>query len=143
MQHSTDTAYAFFWGGGFSVVSYLIGGWDNLIVALSIFMIVDYITGIMIGINDRKLNSKIAFKGIMKKAAMFLAIIVAVQLDSITGDGEGYFIRYTLIMFLIGMEGISIVENMGHLGIKLPAIISERFAQLREEPEKKREDDAS
>lgn len=135
MQHTTDTAWSFFWAGGFSVISYLIGGWDNLTAAFAILMVVDFLTGVMIGANERRINSKIAFKGIMKKAAMILAIIVAVQLDKITGDGEGYFIRYAMLLSLIGMEGLSIVENMGRLGVRFPSQVSAIFTQLKDQGE--------
>jgi toxin secretion/phage lysis holin len=76
------------------------------------------------------LSSTIGFRGLMKKAAMLLAVVVAVQLDAIFGN-QGQFMRYAMIMSLIGLEGISLVENWGHLGFKVPKIISDSFTQLK------------
>lgn len=135
MQHNTDTLYSTFIGGSSTALAYFLGGVDQLITALGIFMIIDYATGCMVGFSTGKVGSKIAFKGIMKKAAMILAVVLAVQLDYISGSG-GSFMRNTMVMFLIGMEGISIVENLGHLGVKIPKQISQVFAQLKEENEK-------
>lgn len=97
-------------------------------------MATDYITSGMVGIMIGTFGSKVAFKGIMKKAASIFTVIVAVQLDLVTGTG-GNFMRNTMIMFLIGMEGISIIKNLGNLGVKVPKQISNVFAQLKEEPD--------
>ncbi|WP_309087245.1 phage holin family protein [Domibacillus sp.] len=136
MQHNTDTLYSTIVGGGLSALAYLIGGIDQLAQALVIFMATDYITGGMVGIMTGTFGSKVAFKGIMKKAASMFAVILAVQLDLVAGTG-GNFMRNTMIMFLIGMEGISIIENLGNLGVKVPKQISNVFAQLKEEPDVK------
>ena len=130
MNHNTDTAYTFLIGGGFSAVSFLVGGFDNLLLALVIFMTLDYMTGLMIGWQTKTLSSSIGFKGLMKKAAMLFAVIVAVQLDSIFGN-DTKFMRYAMIMYLIGLEGVSLIENFGHLGFKVPKQVSDAFAQLK------------
>ncbi|OES45797.1 phage holin family protein [Domibacillus iocasae] len=136
MQHNTDTLYNTIVGGGLSALAYLVGGIDHLITALGIFMMTDYATGWMVAIQTKNFNSAVGFKGIMKKTAMIFAVIIAVQLDTISGTG-GQFMRNTMIMFLIGMEGISFIENLGHLGVKVPKQISSVFAQLKEDNETK------
>ncbi|OLN21913.1 holin [Domibacillus antri] len=135
MQHNTDTLYSTVIGGSSAALAYFVGGVDHLITALGIFMAIDYLMGLMIAVGNKTLSSEIGFKGLMKKAGMILAVIVAVQLDLISGTG-GQFMRNTMIMFLIGMEGISIIENLGHLGVKVPKQISSVFAQLKEDNEK-------
>jgi len=132
MNHNTDTAYTFLVGGGFSALSFLVGGFDNLIIALVIFMTADYITGMMVGWKTKTLSSAIGFNGLMKKTAMILAVVVAVQLDSIFGN-QGQVMRYAMIMGLIGLEGVSLLENWGNLGFKVPKVISESFIQLKNE----------
>ncbi|OAH53061.1 holin [Domibacillus aminovorans] len=132
MQHNTDTLYNTIIGGGISALAYLIGGIDQLATALGIFMISDYLTGWMVAIYRKNFNSAVGFRGIMKKTAMIFAVIMAVQLDLISGGGQ--FMRNMMIMFLIGMEGISIIENLGHLGVNVPRQISAVFAQLKEDP---------
>lgn len=132
MNHNTDTMYTFLIGGGFSGVSFLMGGFDNLILSLVIFMTLDYITGLMVGFQTKTLSSNIGFKGLMKKTAMLFAVIVAVQLDGLFGN-EGQFMRYAMVMYLIGLEGVSLIENFGHLGFNVPKQISDAFTQLKNE----------
>ncbi|OAH53913.1 holin [Domibacillus aminovorans] len=136
MQHNTDTLYTSVLGGSISAVAYFVGGVDHLVKALVIMMIIDYMTGLMIAWSNKTVSSEIGFRGLMKKTSMIFAVVVAVQLDNISGTG-GQFMRNTMIMFLIGMEGISFIENLGHLGVKVPKQISSVFAQLKEETETK------
>ncbi len=136
MQHSTDTLWTVFTGGGISVIAYLVGGVDNLIIALGVLMAADFISGVMTAFTVKNISSKSAFQGLMKKSAMILAVIVANQLDVITG-GTGQFMRNAMLMFLIGTEGISFIENLGKLGVKVPVQISSAFSQLKDKGEDK------
>ncbi|KIL71964.1 Holin [Bacillus badius] len=133
MQHNTDTLWNTVMGGAFMSAAYLFGGVDQLVIALIILMSIDYITGLGVAFFFKKnVESKKAFKGLMKKAAMLLAVIVANQLDIVSGSG-GHFMRNAMILFLIGLEGISFIENLGHMGVQVPAQISHAFAQLKED----------
>ncbi|GCD83654.1 hypothetical protein PTHTG4_27180 [Parageobacillus thermoglucosidasius] len=134
MKHNTDTLWTTVTGGSTSAIAYLIGGIDHLSIALGIMMAVDYVSGVMAAISGKAVSSKTAFKGLMKKVAMILAVVVANQLDVVTGSGN--FMRNTMIMFLIGSEGISFVENLGRLGVSIPVQISKVFAQLKEDSNK-------
>ncbi|MFL0365392.1 holin family protein [Pseudobacillus sp. 179-B 2D1 NHS] len=136
MQHNTDTLWNSVWGGGTVAASYLFGGMDDLLLWLMIMMGIDYVTGIMAGINDRKLSSKLAFKGLAKKTAMLLMVIVGNGVDYIVGS-DTHVARNAMILFLIGTEGISLIENAGKLGVTVPAQISKVFAQLKDENEEK------
>lgn len=127
---STDSLWTGITGGITVYVSYLLGGIDNLLTAFIILMACDYLTGITAGFYDKKVSSKSAFKGLMKKGAMFVLVIVANQLDIITGSGD--VARNAVITFLIGVEGISIIENLGRMGIKVPSVISNAFTQLKD-----------
>lgn len=147
MNETTNTAYTFFIGGGFSIAAYLIGGFDNLILSLVIMMAVDFVLGIMIAARDGYVQSRRievsgiqeevrvgvssnkAFFGLMKKMAMLLGVVVAVRLDMMMGN-EGDFTRNAAIMAFIGMEGISFIENMDKLGVQLPRVFTESFAQM-------------
>ncbi|MEK4030780.1 phage holin family protein [Pseudobacillus sp. FSL P4-0506] len=135
MQHNTDTLWNTFTGGAFMSAAYLLGGIDHFVIALIILMAADYISGLIVAFFFKKnVESKKAFKGLMKKAAMLLAVIVANQLDIVAGSG-GHFMRNAMILFLIGMEGISFIENLGHMGVQVPAQLSNAFAQLKEHNE--------
>ncbi|MGO4890273.1 holin family protein [Anaerobacillus sp. MEB173] len=141
MKYQTDTLYTYITGGAFAGAAFLLGGIDNLIIALGIIMAVDFATGVGAGWGKEKTSSKRAFKGLMKKGAMISLVIVANQLDVISGSESG-FLRNAMIFFLIGTEGISILENMNKLGVKFPAFLSQRFEQMVNHNEKNnRKDD--
>ncbi|MDX8367798.1 phage holin family protein [Cytobacillus sp. IB215665] len=131
MKHNTDTLYTFITGGAFASFAFLVGGVDKLLIAVGIFMILDYVTGIAASIEDKSTSSKTAFKGLLKKASMLSLIIVANQLDIITGN-EGSFMRNAMLMFLIGTEGISLLENLAKLGVPFPSNFKAVFEQMRD-----------
>lgn len=134
MKHNTDTLWVVITGGGISSIAYLLGGVDNLLIAFVIIMTLDYVTGVAAAFYVKQVSSKSAFRGLMKKGAMFSLVIVATQLDIILGN-EGQFVRYAILMFLIGTEGISLIENLGRLDIKVPQFLSNRFSQLKDDHE--------
>lgn len=134
MQHNTDTLWTAVLGSAYSVAAFLLGGIDHLVIAYGIMMAIDYVSGVMAAYYNRQVSSYLAFRGLMKKAAMIMAVVAAHTLDSVAGSGD--FLRSTMIMFLIGTEGISFTENLGHMGVPLPQKISEAFMQLRGEDKK-------
>jgi toxin secretion/phage lysis holin len=136
MKQSTDTLWTSITGGASITLAYLLGGLDNLVAAFAIFMACDYITGLMVGFKEKQINSYRAFRGIAKKVGMITFVIIANQLDIVTGN-EGGFLRDTMLWFLIGTEGISIVENIGKLGVKPPEFIIKSLEQLSEKGEDK------
>lgn len=126
----TDTFWATLTGGFFASVAYLMGGVDNLLICLSILMIVDYVTGVMIGFLDKKVSSQRAYRGIAKKVTMLLFIIVANQVDIIFTPQNGE-LRYYILMLLIATEGISLTENFGKLGLPIPAFWTNALEAIR------------
>ncbi|TCJ93397.1 UNVERIFIED_ORG: toxin secretion/phage lysis holin [Anoxybacillus amylolyticus] len=128
MKH-TDTLWTTVTGGASITLAYLLGGLDNLVAAFAIFMVCDYITGIMAGAKNKQVSSRRALKGLGKKAGMITFVIVANQLDIITGNQNG-FLRDAMLMFLIATEGISIVENLGRMGLKVPSFLTKTLEQL-------------
>lgn len=118
------------------VMSSLWGGWDGILKALLVCMAVDYITGIAVaavGKSNKTLTGRIssnaAVTGLLKKGFELLVVLVAAQLEGVAGSG---FIRDTVVLFFIGSEGISIVENGGLLGVPLPASVKKWFEVLRD-----------
>lgn len=95
-------------------------------------MAVDIVTGVIHSAIERKVSSKIAFKGFLKKATIMLVIIVANLLDLLTVGGVPVF-RTMAIFFYIGMEGISITENLTKIGIPLPRAMTKYIEQLSKE----------
>lgn len=117
--------------GGF-IVS-LLGGWDKLIMALLILMVLDYITGIIKGIYNRELSSEIGFKGLLKKVLILIVVAVAVIIEQHMGIPA---VREIVIMFFAVNEGISILENASLMGLPLPPKLKETLLQLRDKEEK-------
>lgn len=113
-----------------SVMTYLIGGFDNLIVTLLIFMFLDYLTGVLKAIYKKKLSSKVGFKGIIKKLGYIFIIIIATLFDYIVSNGE-MSIRNLTLYFFIANEAISILENWSLLGLPLPKKLTEVFEQIQ------------
>jgi toxin secretion/phage lysis holin len=131
LKHNMLVAFT---GGSLSAIAYLFGGVDNLFIALGILMASDYLTGVAAAFYNKQVSSKNGFRGIVKKLVMLLLVIVAVQVDNVIGN-DSQVIRYAMIMYLLGTEGISLVENLGKMGIKVPDFLSDRFAQLKNDNE--------
>lgn len=117
---------------GAGVASTLLGGWDKSLEILLIFIIMDYITGVAAAFKTKTLKSSVGFEGLMKKGAIFLIVILAAQLDRITGNDAGVF-RASTAFFFIANDGLSIVENVGEMGVKLPGFIMSALTKLRDE----------
>lgn len=109
---------------------YLLGGWDISLKCLIIVVILDYITGILSAIYNKKLDSKIGLKGILKKFGYLCIIALSVIIDEIVG--ETGVIRTLVIYFFVANDGISIIENMGEMNVPLPKKLIEVLNQLKE-----------
>ena len=127
-----DTFFSTLTAIGAGVASTLLGGWDKSLEILLIFIIMDYITGVAAAFKTKTLRSSVGFEGLMKKGAVFLIVILAAQLDRITGNAAGVF-RTATSFFFIANEGLSIVENVGEMGVKLPGFITGALTKLRDE----------
>jgi toxin secretion/phage lysis holin len=127
-----DTFFSTLTAIGAGVASTLLGGWDKSLEILLIFIIMDYITGVGAAFKTKTLKSSVGFEGLMKKGAIFLIVILAAQLDRITGNAAGVF-RTSTAFFFIANEGLSVVENVGEMGVKLPGFITGALTKLRDE----------
>lgn len=108
---------------------YLVGGIDIAMKSLLIVIVIDYITGVISAIYNKKLNSNIGLKGILKKFSYLIIVSLSVILDRIVGDTGA--IRTIVIYFFVANDGISIVENIGKMGVPLPKKLTEVLEQLR------------
>ncbi len=116
-------------------LGWFLGGCDGLLYALLAFVIIDYITGIMCAIVDKKLSSSVGFKGICRKVLIFLLVGIAHLLDFYV-IGSGSVLRTAAIFFYISNEGVSLMENAAHLGLPVPVKIKEVLEQLHDRAEK-------
>ena len=119
-------------------LGYFLGGCDGLLYALIAFVVIDYITGVMCAIIDRKLSSAVGFKGIFRKVLIFLLVGIANIID-VKVIGTGAVLRTAVIFFYISNEGVSLLENAGHLGLPIPEKIKTVLEQLHDRAEKEEE----
>lgn len=115
-------------------LGYFLGGCDGLVFALLLFVVIDYITGVMCAVADKKLSSAVGFKGICRKVLIFLLVGIANILD-VEVIGTGSVLRTAVIFFYISNEGVSLLENAGHLGLPIPVKIKDVVEQLHDRAE--------
>lgn len=118
--------------GGY--VGWFLGGVDGLLIALVAFASIDYITGIMCAIVDKKLSSAVGFRGICKKILIFALVGVAHVLD-VNIIGSGSILRTAIIFFYLSNEGVSILENAAHIGLPIPQKLKDVLEQLHNRSE--------
>jgi len=116
-------------------LGYFLGGCDGLLIALVVFVAVDYLTGVMCAISDKKLSSEVGFKGICRKVLIFLLVGIANILDAQV-IGTGSVLRTAVIFFYLSNEGVSLLENAAHLGLPVPKKIKTVLEQLHDRAEK-------
>ena len=108
---------------------YLLGGLDIALKSLLIVIVIDYVTGILSAIYNKQINSKVGFKGILKKFSYLLIIALSVIIDNILGQSGT--IRTLVIYFFVANDGISILENVAEMNIPLPPKLLETLQQLK------------
>jgi len=110
-------------------LGYFLGGWDGFLYALVTFVTIDYLTGVMCAIVDKKLSSEVGARGIFKKVLIFSLVAIGHIIDkSVLGDGS--VIRTAVIFFYLSNEGVSILENAAHIGLPIPQKLKDILAQL-------------
>ena len=112
---------------------YLMGGFDIALQSLIIVIVIDYLTGIASAIYNKELSSKIGFKGIIKKFCYLLVVALSVVIDNLTGQSG--LIRTLVIYFFVANDGISIIENMAEMGVKLPQKLIDSLEQIKKKGE--------
>ena len=112
-------------------LGYFLGGNDGLLYALLVFVIVDYITGVMCAIEDRKLSSAVGFRGLCRKVLTFLLVGIAQVLDVHVLNQPGV-LRTAAIFWAIANNGLSILENAAHLGLPVPEQLKQVLEQLHD-----------
>jgi len=119
--------------GGY--IGYFLGGWDGFLYALVAFVVIDYITGIMVAVLEKRLSSEVGFRGIFKKVLIFSLVAVGHIIDSKLIQNGGA-IRTAVIFFYLSNEGISILENTAIIGLPIPEKLRGILEQLNKEDTK-------
>lgn len=112
---------------------YLLGGFDIAIQSLLIVIVIDYLTGIGSAIYNKELSSKTGFKGIIKKFCYLLVVALSVVIDNLLGQSG--LIRSLVIYFFVANDGLSIIENMAEMNVKLPQKLIDALEQIKKKGE--------
>ena len=115
-------------------LGYFLGGCDGLLIALVMFVVMDYISGVMCAIADKVLSSEVGFKGIVRKVLIFILVGIANILD-VQVINTGSILRTAVIFFYLSNEGISLLENATHLGLPVPEKLKVVLKQLHDKEE--------
>ena len=115
-------------------LGYFLGGCDGLIIALVLFVVIDYITGVMRAVVDRKLSSAVGFKGIFRKVLIFMLVGIANIID-VQVIKSGSVLRTAVVFFYLSNEGLSLIENSVHLGLPVPEKLKAVLKQLNDKEE--------
>lgn len=121
-----------------SVISNQLGGWDAAMQVLMAMMAIDYVTGVMVAAfwkrsnktENGALDSRAGFKGLVKKIAILALVWISVMLDKALGTD---YIRTAVIIFFIGNEGLSLLENIGLMGVPYPEFLRKMLEVLKKE----------
>ena len=111
-------------------ISYLFGGFDVMFQVLVFCIVADYITGLMAAFYLGKLNSKVGFKGILKKIAILMVVALAVEIGRVTGMEA---VRGLIMGFYIANEGISILENVGRMDVPYLSKLKDILEQIKDD----------
>jgi len=112
----------------FTILGYFLGGFDVMMITLLIFMLADYVTGIIKAVKEKKVSSKTGAQGILKKIVILILVGIS-NLLGIAVEIEG--LRYIIISFYLANEGISIIENASKIGVPIPQKIKDVLDQLK------------
>lgn len=127
-----DTFFKSIAAVGAGIVATLLGGWDYALEILLICVILDYVTGIGAAFKTKTLKSSVGYEGLLKKGSIFLVVILAAQLDRISGNTAAIF-RTSTAFFFIANEALSMLENVGEMGVKLPGFLAKALEKMRDE----------
>lgn len=124
-----------------SVISELFGGWTSAMTTLVIFMLIDYITGILVAAvfkksnktEDGGLESKAGWKGLIRKFSTLLIVLISIRLDIIFNTT---IISNCVVFTFLANELLSLLENVGLMGIPLPSVLTEVISVLNKKGER-------
>ncbi len=119
---------------GGSLLGFLLGGFDGYLYSLLGFVVIDYLTGLVLAAARRQVSSQIGFTGILKKMLIFVIVAMGHLLDQNLLGGSAT-LRTAMIFFYLANEAISITENLGALGFPLPPKLKQVLTQLSAESE--------
>lgn len=113
------------------MVKVVLGKWDGLLYALILFMVLEYLTQILVAILSKQKSSEIGFCGIAKKVSIFFLVAMGNVIDTLIIQ-NGSMIRTIVLLFYLSHEGITILENIAILGLPIPQKLKDILEQLKD-----------
>ena len=123
-----------------AVAGFLWGGLTGMLIALLAFMAFDYLSGVMVAIKKKKVSSAVGYKGLLKKAGILLCVAVGHVLDVYVLGGAAVMMT-ACELFFIANEGISVLENLGRLGVPYPKKLKDVLEALKNKSEDKNKEE--
>lgn len=114
-----------------TIISFLFGNMEGMMIALIALIILDYISGVIAAVIEKRLSSAVGAKGIAKKIFMLLIVALANIVD-INVIGDGHVLKTVTVVFYICNECISLIENAGRIGVPVPKKLMDVLEQLRD-----------
>lgn len=119
-----------------ATIAHYMGGWDGLTKLLAFVMAIDYLTGALCAAVWHKspktptggYESNAGFKGLVRKGVIVLIVMIAAELDKLAGTTA---MRTATILFFAANDGMSILENLGIMGVPYPPALANAFEVLR------------
>ena len=129
-----DTVLKGFFAAIATGITAIFGGFDTLLYYLFIFLVADYITGLLCAVYRKEVSSSIGLNGIIKKVMQLFLVVVASVVDNVGGMTQPIF-RTLVIYFLLANEGISILENVAGAGVPVPDFLREALTKIKNKQE--------
>lgn len=124
-----DTLIKILLGAGGAIISFMFGGWTQLMTVLVAFIVIDFVSGVALAAKDGRAASRELWLGVTRKIGTLAIVAIAHLLDTIIGDA--HLIRDAAIFFYLTGELLSLVENLGRLGVPVPPVIGRAVEVLR------------
>lgn len=119
---------------GTTITNSLLDGWDIALEILLIVMVLDYLTGVVAAFKTKTVSSSAGYSGLVKKASIFIIVILAAQMDRVIGNDNHIFRNCTALFFTVN-DAISILENAGRMGMILPTFLQNALVKLQHQNE--------
>lgn len=119
---------------GGSFMTFLFGAFDLPLQILCVAVVLDYFSGMLKAFYLGEVSSKVGYKGLVKKVGIFFVVIVSQMADLLLGL---VIFRSAICLFFSANEMISVLENVGNMGIPIPKFLKDRLAQVQSDNDQK------
>lgn len=134
-----EKIYSIVVGSLLTALTFLFGEWTHVLTLLAVILFFEMATGLGKAFVNETVDSRIMFKGLIKKSAIFVVIVIAHFFDILMHTGIAF--QTTVCLWYIGLEAVSVLENLSEMGVPVPKFVLDKFKQLQESQEEEGEDE--